>query len=41
MNFFRPNLHHDALRRLAALNSIRRVAIKKPEKKPEEKKVAK
>ena len=43
MKFFRPDLHHDALRRLAALHTvfIRKKAIAKVVKKPEEKKVSK
>ena len=40
MATFRPDLHHDALRRIVALHaiSVRKTAIKKIEKKPEEKK---
>ena len=42
MTLFRKDLHHDALKRVQALHrvAVRRTAIKKAEKKPEEKKVA-
>lgn len=40
MKGFRTDIHHDALRRIAKLHdlAVRRTAIKKIEKKPEEKK---
>ena len=40
MKNVRPDLHHDALRRIAKLHavSIHKTAIKKVEQKPEEKK---